>query len=73
MQTSMQSSVSPVRILIAEDSPTQAQRLQYILQQQGYDIAMAANGRIALELVEKFKPILIISDVNMPEIDLFRE
>ena len=69
MQTSMQSSVSPVRILIAEDSPTQAQRLQYILQQQGYDIAMAANGRIALELVEKFKPILIISDVNMPEID----
>ena len=69
MQTSMKSSVSPVRILIAEDSPTQAQRLQYILQQQGYDIAMAANGRIALELVEKFKPILIISDVNMPEID----
>ena len=69
MQTSVQSSRSPVRILIAEDSPTQAQRLQYILQQQGYEVAMAANGRIALEMVEKFKPILIISDVNMPEID----
>ena len=69
MRTTEQSAVLPIKILIAEDSATQAQRLQHILQQQGYEVAVAANGRVALEMVEKFEPVLIISDVNMPEID----
>ncbi len=38
-----------VDILIAEDSATQAQRLQHILEQQGYRVIAAANGRLALE------------------------
>lgn len=55
------------KILIAEDSPTQAQQMQYMLEQHGYDVSVAANGRIALEMMPKFKPALVISDVNMPE------
>ena len=34
MVTSAQQSDSPEKILIAEDSPTQAQRLRHILEQQ---------------------------------------
>jgi len=60
---------SPVEILIVEDSPTQAQRLQHILEQQGYLVFIAANGREALEAVQGRKPTLIISDVIMPEMD----
>lgn len=60
---------SPLEILIAEDSRTQAQRLQHILQQQGYAVTVAANGRLALEAAKRRKPSLVISDVVMPEMD----
>ncbi|MDB6166325.1 MAG: sensor hybrid histidine kinase, partial [Lacunisphaera sp.] len=60
---------SPVRILIVEDSPTQAQRLQYILEQNGYLVTHAANGQLALEAAHRDKPTLVISDVIMPEMD----
>ena len=60
---------SPTEILIAEDSRTQAQRLEYILRQQGYQVTVAANGRVALEAARRRKPALIISDVVMPEMD----
>lgn len=66
---SQQYSDMPVRILIAEDSPTQAQQLRYILTRQGYDVTVATNGRLALEAARKAKPVLVISDVVMPEMD----
>ena len=59
----------PVDILIAEDSPTQARRLQHILEQHGYRVSHEANGRLALEAAQRHKPALIISDVVMPEMD----
>ncbi|HEX3717128.1 MAG TPA: response regulator [Verrucomicrobiae bacterium] len=58
-----------VEILIAEDSLTQARRLQHILEQQGYHVTHAANGRLALEAARRLRPTLIISDVVMPEMD----
>ncbi len=57
------------RVLIAEDSVTQAQRLTHILEQQGYRVTSAANGRLALEMALRQKPHLVISDVIMPEMD----
>lgn len=63
------SSQPPIRILVAEDSPTQAQQLRYILSRQGYEVALAANGRLALEMAPEFQPALVISDVVMPEMD----
>lgn len=69
MSTSTEPFGTPVEILIVEDSPTQAQRLQHILEQQGYHVTRAANGRQALEAAQHHKPTLIISDVIMPEMD----
>jgi signal transduction histidine kinase len=60
---------SPVEILIAEDSPTQAKKLQHILEQQGYEVSIGINGLVALEMAQRHKPTLIISDVVMPEMD----
>jgi signal transduction histidine kinase len=54
-------------ILIAEDSPTQAAHLRYILEQQGYHVISAANGKLALEAALEHRPQLVISDVVMPE------
>jgi PAS domain S-box-containing protein len=60
---------SATRILVVEDSPTQAERLRHILDGEGYRVELAGNGRIALERVAAARPELVISDVNMPEMD----
>ena len=58
-----------VDVLIVEDSPTQALQLQRILEQQGYEVRHAANGRLALDTAKERRPALVISDVVMPEMD----
>ncbi len=56
-------------ILIAEDSPTQAQELIMLLEDQGFTVMAARNGREALALAQGSPPDLIISDIVMPEMD----
>lgn len=63
------SSGSPVEILVAEDSPTQAEQLKYILEQHGYSVQAACNGQEALACIERRPPTLVISDVIMPQMD----
>jgi PAS domain S-box-containing protein len=58
-----------VEILIVEDSPTQAEQLKYLLQEYGYEVTVAANGKEALAAAHRRKPTIIISDVLMPEMD----
>ena len=57
------------RILIAEDEPTQAMKLQFILQQRGYTVSIASNGALALQMAKEKHPTLVISDIMMPEMD----
>ena len=54
-----------------EDSPTQAEELHYILEKNGYQAVIAHNGREALDMLATKKPILVISDIVMPEMDGF--
>jgi signal transduction histidine kinase len=60
-------SASGVQILVAEDSPTQAELLQYILTQHGYRLKVVRNGREALAAIAREVPTLVISDVVMPQ------
>lgn len=69
MSTPDESNPPPVEIVIAEDSPTQAHRLRFILEKHGYKVTHAANGRLALEAIRLRRPTLVISDVVMPEMD----
>jgi two-component system cell cycle sensor histidine kinase/response regulator CckA len=59
------------RILVAEDSPTQAERIRYVLEGEGYQVEVVRNGRTGLEAVKASRPDLIVSDVVMPEMDGF--
>ncbi|NTV10081.1 MAG: GAF domain-containing protein, partial [Zoogloea sp.] len=56
-------------ILVVEDSPTQAEQLRYLLEQNGYMVRVARHGREALELLAAWRPGLIVSDIIMPEMD----
>ena len=58
-----------VEILIAEDSRTQAEQLRYLLEEHGYGVRVAGNGREALAAVRERKPTLVVSDIVMPEMD----
>ncbi len=58
-----------IEILVAEDSVTQAVKLQYLLEHHHYKVVVARNGLEALSFVEKQRPEMIISDIVMPEMD----
>ncbi|MBI5454115.1 MAG: response regulator [Deltaproteobacteria bacterium] len=55
-----------VVILVVEDSPTQAEQLQFMLQENGYTVHLASNGQEGLEAARRLKPTIIISDILMP-------
>ncbi len=56
-------------ILVVEDSPTQAEELKHMLGKHRYRVTTAANGREALAMLELERPITVISDIVMPEMD----
>lgn len=58
-----------VKVLIVEDSPTQALSLQGILEQAGLDVALASNGQDGLLRARESGPDVVISDILMPGMD----
>ncbi len=60
---------SPHVILIAEDSPTQREMLRYMLEHNAFSVEAATNGRNALTLLERIRPVAVITDIDMPEMD----
>lgn len=71
MTRDIESKSDKVEILLAEDSPTQAEKLRYLLEEHGYSVIAVANGKQALAAARALKPTLIVSDVMMPEMDGF--
>ncbi len=58
-------------IFTVDDMPKNLQLMEIILQNKGYDVAQASNGREALEKLKNMKPDLILLDIMMPEMDGF--
>jgi signal transduction histidine kinase len=58
-----------VGILIAEDSATQREQLRHVLEERGYSVTAAANGKAALDAARRHKPTVIVTDVVMPVLD----
>jgi DNA-binding response OmpR family regulator len=56
-------------ILVVDDEERLTSLLQAYLEQEGYRVVTAANGRQALEAVRREPPDLIVLDVMMPEMD----
>ncbi len=58
-----------VRILVVDDEPFIANTTKDMLSRAGFDVAVAGNGRQALEKLAEERIDLIISDLKMPEMD----
>jgi DNA-binding response OmpR family regulator len=54
---------------VAEDDPKQANLLRLYLEREGHAVAVAADGRAALERARAQAPDLVVLDVLMPVVD----
>lgn len=58
-------------ILLVEDNLTTRKLVCFALEQRGYVVIEAADGKAALEAVEKCDPDLVLQDLNLPDMDGF--
>lgn len=61
-----------VKILLVEDSTTQAMHIQLLLEQFEHQVILATNGIEALAALKEHDPDLVVSDLEMPELDGLR-
>ena len=57
------------QVLVVEDNPINALLLEHMLNHWGYDAHHCPNGLAALEWLTLNRPILILMDIHLPEID----
>jgi CheY-like chemotaxis protein len=56
-------------ILVVEDVPNVLELIEVTLRFKGYEVVSARNGLEGLQVLEKVKPVLIITDILMPKMD----
>lgn len=56
-------------ILIVDDSVSMRQLISFALADAGYDVISASNGKEALSKLDSSRVRMVITDLNMPEMD----
>ena len=59
------------KVLVVDDEPSILLSLEFLMEQEGYDVHTATDGEEALQEVHKKIPDLILLDVMMPKRDGF--
>jgi DNA-binding NarL/FixJ family response regulator len=57
------------QLLLVDDEPGLREAVQAYLEESGYTVQTANNGNEGWEMVQRFTPDLVISDVMMPQVD----
>jgi chemosensory pili system protein ChpA (sensor histidine kinase/response regulator) len=58
-------------VLVVDDSITVRRVTQRLLKREGYRVALATDGRNALEVLQEERPTVVVSDIEMPRMDGF--
>jgi CRP-like cAMP-binding protein/CheY-like chemotaxis protein len=56
-------------VLLIEDNAEMAENISSILTLANYEVTTAANGKLGVNLAQKYHPDLILCDIMMPELD----
>jgi len=72
--TSTRAAAPPVtcqtlRVLVVEDNRDAAETLRDVLEMQGYEVALALTGLIALDKARQWKPDVVLCDIGLPGMD----
>ena len=59
----------PKKILIVDDEPNIIIPLQFLMEQNDFEVMIAENGNEAIELIFKEKPDLVLLDIMLPGMD----
>jgi two-component system OmpR family response regulator len=59
----------PARILVVDDEPSIVDFISLGLRHEGFEVRTAPDGRVALRVVDEFKPHLVVLDLMMPRMD----
>lgn len=59
------------KILIVDDEPNIVISLEFLMEQSGYEVAIACNGEEALEKITSFEPDLVLLDIMLPLLNGF--
>ena len=70
-ETTIKPLTKTIKVLVAEDVALNQLLIKIILMDFGFDFEIAANGKIAIELLQKNKYDIILMDLQMPEMDGF--
>ncbi|MCA0328730.1 MAG: response regulator transcription factor [Actinobacteria bacterium] len=57
------------RVLVVDDEAALARALSINLRARGFEVATAADGRSALDLVARFHPDVVVLDLGLPDLD----
>jgi len=55
------------RVIVIEDEPNIVESLRFILNQAGYEVAVATDGDAAISLLEKIEASVVVLDVMLPK------
>ncbi|MGD8366992.1 MAG: response regulator [Desulfobacterales bacterium] len=57
------------KILIVDDEPNIVVPLQFLMEQNGFDVRIADTGETAIDLITRFRPDLILLDIMLPGVN----
>jgi DNA-binding NtrC family response regulator len=60
--------MSTIVVLVVDDDDGVRQAMAEVLEDEGYAVMLAENGRRALEQIDAQVPALLITDLDMPEL-----
>jgi two-component system cell cycle response regulator DivK len=56
-------------VLIVDDTPVNLKLVRVLLSRQGFDVRTASTAEEALEMVQSFRPSLVLADIQLPGMD----
>ncbi len=60
------------KILLVDDDIKNSMLLKRFIEEEGYEVTYAPNGKVGLELYKDIHPDLVLLDINMPEMNGFQ-
>jgi two-component system response regulator PilR (NtrC family) len=67
---------TPMRVLVVDDERSMRELLTIVLRRDGYEVLLAENGAVAVDLLKRERVDILITDIRMPQmsgVDVLRE